>query len=444
VKLDRTTYEAWLLDRIEGNLTPDQERELDVFLSANPDLSVGDASLPSVHDGTEAIEWKQELKKSFPPAGLPDIHRLDDFLVARLEGALTPRQEQGLEKLLFEHPELEQDARRMAAAHVKPKNVHFTERTSIERHFPPHGTPDKHRITDFLIAAGEGDLNEEQARALRAFVANDPHAQHEERLVKAARVVPEPLVFASKEGLKKREARVISLHTTASRNWYRYAAAASIALLLGLVWIMTRERAEVQRIANNDNKTQQEHHPAPIVAPVPEHALPAPEPIVAPSQRAGDGASGTTNKRNNATPLEKVSPAPSSVSPQVPVQDPLAEPQLAQQSLPVIAPQKMEPTPEPAPQWASKAHDGQRTEHVSETVQVVSLATFAANAVRKEIGEGPRGEGLDKEDALAAVNKGLDAITGGKAELEVQRNASRKRFKLRLGSGFAITASNGR
>ena len=36
--LDRTTYEAWLLDRIEGNLTPAQERELDAFLAENPDL----------------------------------------------------------------------------------------------------------------------------------------------------------------------------------------------------------------------------------------------------------------------------------------------------------------------------------------------------------------------------------------------------------------------
>ena len=45
--LDRITYEAWLLDRIEGNLTPEQERQLDAFLAANPDLPADLGAFPS-------------------------------------------------------------------------------------------------------------------------------------------------------------------------------------------------------------------------------------------------------------------------------------------------------------------------------------------------------------------------------------------------------------
>ena len=51
MKLDRTTYEAWLLDRIEGNLTPAQERELDAFLAAHPDLDADISGLPHVDTG---------------------------------------------------------------------------------------------------------------------------------------------------------------------------------------------------------------------------------------------------------------------------------------------------------------------------------------------------------------------------------------------------------
>ena len=48
MNLDRGTYEAWLLDRIEGRLTPAQEHELDAFLAANPDLRAGADALPEV------------------------------------------------------------------------------------------------------------------------------------------------------------------------------------------------------------------------------------------------------------------------------------------------------------------------------------------------------------------------------------------------------------
>ena len=41
-RIDHTNYEAWLLDRLEGNLSVDQERALDAFLfqHSNPLLGV--------------------------------------------------------------------------------------------------------------------------------------------------------------------------------------------------------------------------------------------------------------------------------------------------------------------------------------------------------------------------------------------------------------------
>ncbi|MFT3884336.1 MAG: hypothetical protein QM724_02560 [Flavobacteriales bacterium] len=154
--LDRSTYEAWLLDRLEGHLTPEQERELDAFLAANPDLPAGLGELPRVEGSVAVFGAKDKLKRVYPPTGRPDIARLDDFLVARLEGDLSARQEQQLDRLLYEHPERVQDARRMAASRVPRTPIPFTAKGTVERHFPPQGLPDRHRLTDFLIAAQEG------------------------------------------------------------------------------------------------------------------------------------------------------------------------------------------------------------------------------------------------------------------------------------------------
>ncbi len=442
MKLDRNTYEAWLLDRIEGKLDPAQERELEAFLTANPDLSIEEDALPTVLTGTDVMERKDELKKGFPPTGDPDVHRLNDFLIARLEGTLTPQQERALDKFLFEHQELDQSAKRMAAARVRPEEVRFTDRVSIERHFPPQGAPDKHRITDFLIAAHEGDLNGTQKGALRSFLQHDASAQREERLIKAARVLPEEVVFAGKEELKKREGRVIALRTSTSRPWFRYAAAASIALLLGLAWWMTRERGDVQQVARIEKKQGVQQAPEVKPAPAPAPELRAPSNVVPPQRQ---GTSSTAERKPEVGQVTDALPVPpSTVKPNDPLPEPTREPQFAQNPVPADGPERAVPHDVPVPGSVSNDNSAQRSQPGSESVKGVSLAAFAANAVRKEIGEAPRTEGLDKDDALAAVNKGLDAITGGKGELEVQQSASRKRFKLRLGNGFAITASSGR
>ena len=57
-RIDHNNYEAWLLDRLEGNLTPRQEQQLDAFLAANPGLDPGLGELPTVHaDDAPLASW---------------------------------------------------------------------------------------------------------------------------------------------------------------------------------------------------------------------------------------------------------------------------------------------------------------------------------------------------------------------------------------------------
>ena len=235
MNLDRTTYEAWLLDRIEGRLTPEQERQLEAFLAADPDIRTELDELPVVDDARITFDAKELLKKNYPPTGEPDASRLNDFLVAHVEGDLTKEQEQMLDRFLYEHPDAQRDARMMMASKARLDEIRFDDKPSIERHFPPQGLPDKHRLTDFLIAAHEGDLASEQRAALDRYVDEHPDAQREQRLITMTRVQPERIVFIGKEQLKKREVRVVTL-------WPRLAAAASVALLIGVAWWLLRDK----------------------------------------------------------------------------------------------------------------------------------------------------------------------------------------------------------
>ena len=83
MKLDRTTYEAWLLDRIEGRLTPDQGTNWPLSCwpipTWTPVIRTNCPGWMPVPDQRSTRFLKQDL----PPTGAPDLRNLDLFLVAR-------------------------------------------------------------------------------------------------------------------------------------------------------------------------------------------------------------------------------------------------------------------------------------------------------------------------------------------------------------------------
>lgn len=455
--LDRTTYEAWLLDRIEGNLTPTQERELDAFLAANPDLRADIHELPAVDgEGPDAFDGKDALKKRLPPLGLPDATRLNEFLIARLEGDLDATQLKALDRFLYEHPQFVQDAKRISASRADASPVPFEDKPSIERHFPPQGMPDMHRVLDFLIAAQEGDLTQAQQRALDELLRTDPVARKEQRLVAAATVVRERVVFAGKADLKKREVRVIAL-------WQRYAVAASIALLLGFAWWMSRtEQGDGPAIADKEKQRNE------VVTPRVEPSTRTQDPVGTPdvksqdpapkeptdtmrgtdAERSTPGATDRNMKGSHPTPDQEPAQRP---APSVPLDVLAPEPQLVEtpaQDQEQPAPEVAEtPVPE-ASHAVSPTTDGRAVAVAATSPDEpggTAIGTALANTVRRGVLEtDDRTSGLDGDDALAMANKAIGAITGGKGRVDVRPKGARSGWKLRLGQNLAISASTGR
>lgn len=455
MKLTRETYEAWLLDRMEGALTPAQEAALEAFLLQHPELAPSTGPLPRIRASSGLFPEKEQLRRTFPPAGAPDAARLDDFLVARLEEELTSAQEHQLERYVYEHPGAERHAALMAMAKVPDEPLPFTGKERLQRQFPPQGLPDIPRLMDFLIAELEGDLTTAQQEALQALLAGNAAARHEQELVNATRVQSERLIYPWKQELKQRELRVFT-------SWSRLAIAASVLLVLGAgSWLLRKNSGYGIGLAKVGSK-EAVHRPssastagASVESDPTDRTHPEEPPATQPAevsdaaQRKEPSTVGKVKPRkaNAYAPGEKPAqelehtPQPPGSPPPVIDRLPVKEPPLAQ-LVEQPVPEPIGPTPPPA---FAATDRNEALAMVNTQTAGQSLGTFVANTVRSEVLSTPqRADVLDGQDALALADKAIGTVTGGRGGIELQRNASGERIKLRFGNTLSLSTSRSR
>ncbi|MBK9176366.1 MAG: hypothetical protein IPM46_08500 [Flavobacteriales bacterium] len=436
-RIDHSNYEAWLLDRLEGNLTAEQERMLEAFLLAHPELRPDDEEMPAVHVSDVRLSMldKEALKRALPPYGFVDERSVEDHLVARLEGDLDGAQLEALRRYLAEHPEHQRAEWIYAHARVSPGTGALEDKSELHRALPPDGLVTKRTLLDHLVAKLEGDLKEEQIVALDAFLAAHESAAREWKLMQRTRVASESIVFAEKQGLK-RETRVIPLFPY--RVAMRWAAAAAVVALLLTMWWMVEPSAP--EIANrtkdpiNDQQTkvvQEKERDEPNA----EDVLPSVQP-----------------EDDNLQPLarEKESPAPARVEP-LPPQSPVEDRLVAEdhgtgsgkEDLPLIP--VASDDHEPLAQTPSSAASNEPQAIGAPAAETRTLGEALTGVVREKVLERPSetDRPLDGDDAVAAVDRGLRALGGDKAGLAVQRDGQGRSqgFALRLGRNLAFTAS---
>lgn len=446
--LDRTTYEAWLLDRMEGNLTPDQERQLEAFLLANPDLSGEDADAADQYIAADQVQFddKGSLKRELPPRGLPTEQTIGDFLIALNEGDLSNEQEDAVQRFLLAHPQFGREAKLTALARAMDKGGVFEGKEALLRAFPPGGMPDAHRLDDFLVARLEGDLTLQQRAALDKLLASDVNAAKQWALMSRAVVQRETVVFEGKEQLKKKETRVIAI---GSAGWMRLAAAASIALVLGLGWAIFKQSggpgpvgpglANDQPVVPKQEQLPGEKDGGSTGADNPSQVKKEPETL---KNEEGAQPSGLSKVVAPERKKEDSEPAPQRVAPER--RGANDQPMLAQTQRPSLErdplqaqPVGVAPTTGPAPAPLEEA--------LAAAPEHLTIGQVLTGAVRREVLGQPGVEqrALDGSDAVAAIDKGLGALSGERAGLEAQRTAKRSRFRLQLG-GVALSASRGR
>lgn len=433
---------------MEGNLTLEQERQLEAFLLANPDLSTEDGGVvDDAFIGADKVpfEDKDSLRRELPPQRAPNEQTIGDFLIALHEGDLSKEQEEAVRLFMVAHQRFERESKLTAIARATEKDVVFEGKDSLMRTFPPQGLPDAHRLDDFLVARLEGDLSLQQRVALDKLIASDVNAAKQWALMSRTVVQREAVVFEDKDRLKKKEVRVIPI----GGRWMRLAAAASIALVMGLGWVIFKQSAGPDPVGPglaNDQPTLPKQGPAPI-----EKNEGAAE-VVDPDQEGKEpGTLKNEERKQQVAPrkavapdrkLEGHDPAPQRVAPEL--RSERDEPMLAQTQRPALErdplsaqPVGVAPTTGPAPAPLEEA--------LAAAPEHLTIGQVLTGAVRREVLGQPGVEqrALDGGDAVAAIDKGLGALSGERAGLEAQRTAKRSRFRLQLG-GVALSASRGR
>jgi hypothetical protein len=101
MKPDRSNYEIWLIDWLDGTLDPNRTEQFVAFLDENPDIRAEVEYLSSVRlsPGEKTFSWKNELRKSAADLTTSQVEYLS---VAFLENDISQEQLADLEHS-FEH-----------------------------------------------------------------------------------------------------------------------------------------------------------------------------------------------------------------------------------------------------------------------------------------------------------------------------------------------------
>jgi hypothetical protein len=104
MKIDRSNYEIWFIDWLDGNLNSLQTEELNLFLYENPDLKEEFNDLASVKNvaAGNSFAYKEKLKKS--PSDIPPA-QFEYLCTAYLENDLNESQQTELLEIVNRFPE---------------------------------------------------------------------------------------------------------------------------------------------------------------------------------------------------------------------------------------------------------------------------------------------------------------------------------------------------
>jgi len=132
--ITRENYEAFYLDFLEGNLTPEVEAAFVAFLEANPDLQLEDDALPVLLADDELLGFteKQLLKKS-EELGPVSTETIQYYLIAEVEGLLTAEQKVRLNEWIIEHPTYAVEQRLYQQTVASPLAVTYPHKADLKQ-----------------------------------------------------------------------------------------------------------------------------------------------------------------------------------------------------------------------------------------------------------------------------------------------------------------------
>jgi len=132
MKPDRSNYEIWFTDWIDGKLSDQQADELNFFLRENPDLREELESLPLVNlKADESIfAGKENLKKS---TGSYSAEQFEHLCIACLENDLTAGQVNELQEIIGPDSQKRKTFELISRLRLIPPDQTFTRKNSVKK-----------------------------------------------------------------------------------------------------------------------------------------------------------------------------------------------------------------------------------------------------------------------------------------------------------------------
>ena len=132
MKPDRSNYEIWFIEWLDGNLNPDKVEALKAFLTENPDLQeeFNDLAQISLEPSDVIFTRKKDL---FKPAGSYTGSQFEKLCIASLENDLTPEQRVELKEII-DHDERKREIFELyQKLKLKPLPVSYKGKSTVKK-----------------------------------------------------------------------------------------------------------------------------------------------------------------------------------------------------------------------------------------------------------------------------------------------------------------------
>jgi len=132
MKPDRSNYEIWFSDSLDGSLTPKQTAELKEFLKDNPDLleEFNGLSLICLEPPDFVFTGKKDIRRSADD--LTDS-QFDRLCIANLENDLSPEQKAELDEIVSENSERKRSFELIQKLKLYPPSVRFGKKSAVKK-----------------------------------------------------------------------------------------------------------------------------------------------------------------------------------------------------------------------------------------------------------------------------------------------------------------------
>jgi hypothetical protein len=205
--IDRSNYELWFLDYLDGILESDEIAMLHDFLHLNPDLREELENFDEVNLLPDEVNFlgKNQLKK-IPLEAVPlRFSDVNQFFIAKLEGDLDENEEQDFEIFLINYPEKVKEFVILKNTFLKPDlTIAYPVKKDLKKSVLMELPSGFAGFDEFMVAGIEGDLTGDGQKLLYSLLENDREKKNEFELLKHTILTPDvSITFPAKSALKR-------------------------------------------------------------------------------------------------------------------------------------------------------------------------------------------------------------------------------------------------